>query len=118
MEILECTPCGHAVIGLDGAIQFANPAFLSLTGLTPSSVSLYRFQDLLTAGGEIFYETQFAPMLMLRHMLNEISFEIVQPGGKRVAVFVNAVAALLQYWKAKRFTDGIISGGTTPSLRE
>ena len=91
MEILECTPCGHAVIGLDGAIHFANPAFLSLTGLTPSSVSLYRFQDLLTAGGEIFYETQFAPMLMLRHTLNEISFEIVQPGGKRVAVFVNAV---------------------------
>ena len=101
VEILECTPCGHAVIGLDGAIQFANPAFLSLTALTPSSVSLYRFQDLLTAGGEIFYETQFAPMLMLRHTLNEISFEIVQPGGKRVAVFVNAVVRCSNTGKPK-----------------
>jgi PAS domain S-box-containing protein len=90
-EILEDSPCGLAVIGLDGTVRFANPAFLSLTGLTKSSASGCRFQDLLTVGGTIFYETQFAPTLLMRGAVSEISLEILQPCGKRVPVFVNAV---------------------------
>jgi PAS domain S-box-containing protein len=49
-----------------------------------------RFQELLTPGSAIFYETQFVPSLLLRGSLEEISFDILRANGERVPVFVNA----------------------------
>jgi PAS domain S-box-containing protein len=75
----------------DGRILFANCAFAEIVGRERGALAGTRFQDLLSRGGAIFYETQFAFSLMLRGRLDEISLEFVRESGGRVPVFVNAV---------------------------
>ena len=87
---LELSPCGHVVIAVDGELLYANRAFVQLSGRDESWLCRSRFQQLLSPGGAIFYETQFAPSLLLRKFLEEISFDLVNPTGKRVPIFVNA----------------------------
>lgn len=89
-DLLEHSPCGYVVIDLDGHLLFANSAFLRLAGRTGGALCQTRFQDLLLPGATIFYETQFYPSLLLRGFLNEISFDLLDPAGKRVPIFVNA----------------------------
>ncbi|MBS1814773.1 MAG: PAS domain S-box protein [Acidobacteria bacterium] len=75
---------------MDGGLLYANAAFARLCGGDEHSLYQSRFQQLLTPGCAIFYETQFAPSLLLRGTLEEISFDLVRPDGQRVPIFVNA----------------------------
>ena len=77
---------------MDGTVLYANDRLLSLIQLTLPDLKKLRFQQLLTPGAAIFYETQFAPSLMLRGYLDEISFELVRADKSRIPVFVNAIA--------------------------
>lgn len=88
---LAALPCGHVVVAMDGELLYANRAFAQLSGRNEFWLSKSRFQQLLSPGGAIFYETQFAPSLLLRKILEEISFDLVTPAGERVPVFVNAI---------------------------
>ena len=54
-------------------------------------VSVRTFAQLLTAGGRIYHETHYAPMLRLQNKAREIAFEIICADGKRMPVLVNAV---------------------------
>ena len=76
---------------MDGAVLYANRAFETLTGRDGVSRGEARIQQLLSPGGAIFFETQFAPSLILRGTLEEIAFEFLKTDGTRVPVFVNAV---------------------------
>ena len=87
---LEFSPCGFAVLDTRGNILFANPFLLQMIG-RDSPLQGIAFQELLTPGGKLFYEAQFAPTLLLRNQLNEILFELARPDGTRVAAFVNAI---------------------------
>ncbi len=79
------------MVATDGTLLYANKAFLQLVGRDEASIAHVRFQELLTPGGAIFYETQFAPSLLLRGALEEISFEFLKDDGERVPTLVNAV---------------------------
>jgi PAS domain S-box-containing protein len=76
---------------MDGTVLYANDRCLSLIRLTLPELKELHFQQLLSPGAAIFYETQFAPSLMLRGCLDEISFELVHTDKSRTPVFVNAV---------------------------
>jgi PAS domain S-box-containing protein len=89
-DLLEHFPCGYAAIAMDGTVLYANRAFLRQAGREHHEILTLRFQELLSPGGAIFYETQFAPSLLLRGSLEEISFELARPGGERTPIFVNA----------------------------
>ena len=89
--MLRISPCGHVQLARDGAILFANSAFAQMVGLEPNLLIGTAFQTLLSRGGSIFYETQFAPSLILRGHLDEISFELRSKAGERVPVFVSAI---------------------------
>lgn len=86
------TPSSQLVMKMDGSLVYANDRFLSLTQLALPDLKNLRFQQLLTRGAAIFYETQFAPSLILRGYLDEISFELIRADNSRLPVFVNAVA--------------------------
>ncbi len=88
--VLRDLPCGYVLMELDGRIRYANPAFGSCVGAIAAEIAGRRLQEFLAPGGNIFYEMQFAPTLMLRGSLQEISFELVSANGKRVAVLLNA----------------------------
>jgi PAS domain S-box-containing protein len=90
-DLLEHFPCGYAVVATDGTLLYANKTFLQLIGRDEASVAHVRFQELLTPGGAIFYEMQFAPSLLLRGSLEEISFEFLKDDGERVPTLVNAI---------------------------
>ena len=49
------------------------------------------FREFLTRGGSIFFETQFAPSLLLRRSLEEVAFDLRGPDGRSEPVLVNAV---------------------------
>ena len=49
------------------------------------------FAHLLTAGGRIYHETHYAPMLSMQGRAREIALDIVRSDGRRVPVLVNAV---------------------------
>ncbi|MEG9433556.1 PAS domain S-box protein [Terriglobus sp. ADX1] len=91
--LLECSPSAYVLLSIDGAILFANPALLTLTGRIDTPLLGVRFQDLLSTGSRMFYETQFKPMLLMRGAVREISLDLIHSDGRRVPVFVNAVAA-------------------------
>jgi PAS domain S-box-containing protein len=75
---------------VDGILLYANGAFEREVGGLKSLKGKPRFQELLTPGSAIFYETQFVPSLLLRGSLEEISFDFLRANGERVPVFVNA----------------------------
>jgi PAS domain S-box-containing protein len=92
LEILEHSPCGQALLALDGIILFANPAFRKLCGLDAAgAISEHHFQQSLTKGAAIFYENQFLPTLLQRGEITGIALELSQPSGEQVQVFVSAV---------------------------
>ena len=87
---LEFLPSGFLVVGLQGTILYANQTFCVLTGHKGRSLAGKKFSDLLTRGSAIFYETHFAPSLLLRGALDEIALELQLPDGSRLPIFVNA----------------------------
>jgi PAS domain S-box-containing protein len=87
---LDSLPSGFVILGEDGSILYANRAFGALVGGSDSQLLGTRLQDHLTRGGMIFYDTQFAPSLLLRGSLEEISFDILRFDRSTVPVLVNA----------------------------
>ena len=66
-RLYDRAPCGYLTTTADGLIAKANQTFLVLTGYQQSElVGRRRFVDLLTAGGRIYHETHYAPMLQLQ----------------------------------------------------
>ena len=87
---LELLPSGFLVVGEDGTMLYTNQTFRKLAGRESSTLDGLKFSDLLTRGSAIFYETHFAPSLLLRGALDEIALELQHPDGTRLPIFVNA----------------------------
>ncbi|HYF53725.1 MAG TPA: PAS domain-containing protein, partial [Salinarimonas sp.] len=91
-EIYDDAPFGYLATKLDGAIVAANRTFLTWLGQRREDVlTAKRFQDLLTVGGKIFYETHYAPLLRMQGFANEIAFDFLCSDGSQLPGLVNAV---------------------------
>jgi len=91
-ELYDNAPCGYLSALPDGTIIKANATFLTWTGYDRDKlVGQRRFQDLLTVGDRIFYETHAAPMLFMQGMLREIAVEVIGASGLRLPMLVNAL---------------------------
>jgi len=72
-----------------------NETFLRWTGYTREQlVGAKRFQDLLTAGGRIYHETHYAPLLRMQGTVRELAVDIVCADGGRLPVLINSVLLL------------------------
>ena len=92
VALYERAPCGYLSTTPDGTIIKANETFLSWTGYDRSAlVGRQRFADLLTAGGRIYHETHYAPMLRMQGAARQIALDIVRADGTRLPALVNAV---------------------------
>jgi len=93
--LYERAPCGYLSTTPDGSIIKMNATFLTLTGYQREDlVGRKRFVDLLSAGGRLYHETHFAPMLRMHGAAHEIAFELVTADGRRLPVLVNAALEL------------------------
>ena len=91
-ELYERAPCGYLSTTPDGTIIKVNQTFLTLTGYQRDElVGRRSFADLLTAGGRIYYETHYAPMLQMQGTAREIALDLVRADGTRLAILANSV---------------------------
>jgi len=91
-KLYERAPCGYLSTTPDGLIIKVNQTFLTLTGFERHElVGRKNFADLLTAGGRIYHETHYLPMLTMQDSAREIALDIVTSDGTRLAVLVNSV---------------------------
>ncbi len=91
-ELFDRAPCGYISAAPDGLIVAVNQTFLSWTGYTRSELVGNRsFQELLSPGGRIYYDTHFGPLLAMQGAVREIALEVVRADNGRIPVLVNAV---------------------------
>jgi len=91
-RLYERAPCGYVSTTPDGMLVKVNATFLDMVGREREDVvGCLSFTDLLTAGGRIYHETHYAPMLRMHDRVREVAFDLVRPDGERLPVLVNAV---------------------------
>ena len=91
-QLYERAPCGYLTTTPDGTVVKTNATFSTLTGYRREElVGRRTFAGLLTAGGRIYHETHFSPLLRMHGQVAEVAFEIVRADGGRLPVLVNAV---------------------------
>jgi phosphoserine phosphatase RsbU/P len=90
-ELFEEAPCGYLSTRLDGTIIQVNRTFESWTGRSRAELlDKTRFQELLSPGGRIYYETHFAPLLQMQGSVHEIAVEIVRADGSLLPALINS----------------------------
>lgn len=85
-------PCGYLYTTEDGTLIDVNDTFLAFTGYSREEIiENKRFEDFLTIGGKIYYETHFAPLLNMQGEVSEINFDFIRKDGTRFPVLINAI---------------------------
>lgn len=91
-QLYDRAPCGYLSTAPDGTIIKVNQTFLTLTGYDRAQlIGQMRFSQLLSAGGRIYYETHYAPMLNMHGQAHEIALDIIRADGSRLPVLINSV---------------------------
>jgi phosphoserine phosphatase RsbU/P len=90
-DLYENAPCGYLSTLPDGQIARVNATLLSWLGYTRSELVGHRyFSDLLTAGGRLYHETHFAPLLAMQGEIGGVALELRTADGTRLPVLVNS----------------------------
>ena len=90
-DLYENAPCGYLSLQPDGRISKANATLARWTGFSPDQLLTMRFYDLLTIGTRIFFETHYAPLLIVQGAFDEVSFDLKTAQGDTMPVFASAV---------------------------
>ncbi len=91
-RLYDRAPCGYLSTTPDGTIVKVNQTFLTWTGYAREElVGRRTFAQLLSAGGRIYHETHYAPMLRMSDSVREIALDVVKADGARLPVLVNSV---------------------------
>jgi sigma-B regulation protein RsbU (phosphoserine phosphatase) len=89
-ELYESAPCGLLVAASGGLLLRANATACAWLQYPPEElVGKQRLQDLLTAGGRIFFATHLQPLIRLQASVSEVKLEMRRRDGKPVPVIVN-----------------------------
>ena len=83
-------PCGLMSTSIDGAILGMNSTLREWLGLAPDDVANRTFSSLLTASGQLFYDTRYLPVLRLRGAVSEVALTFARSDGSELPVFVSA----------------------------
>jgi sigma-B regulation protein RsbU (phosphoserine phosphatase) len=90
-ELSDAAPCGYLSTAPDGTILAVNETFVRMTGYARDAlVGRRRFVELLTAGGRLYHETHYAPMLAMQGRAREIALDLVCADGSRLSVLVSS----------------------------
>ncbi len=90
--LYEHAPCGYLSMASSGTIVKVNETFLQWTGYRRDELVGQRtLASLLTAGGRIYHETHYSPMLQMGGAVREIALDIVCADASRLPALVNAL---------------------------
>jgi PAS domain S-box-containing protein len=90
-DLYENAPCGYFSALPDGQVVKANRTFCEWTGRPVGELIGLRFQELLSIGGRVFYETHLAPLLRMQGMVREVALDVVRADGSLLPCLLNAV---------------------------
>ncbi|MGW7608756.1 PP2C family protein-serine/threonine phosphatase [Streptomyces sp. NPDC054766] len=91
-DLYEHAPCGYLSTTLDGRIAKINRTLLDWLGYESSDLVGRRdFSDLLTAGGRLYHETHFGPLLRMQGTISGIALELKTADGDRLPVLVTSI---------------------------
>lgn len=91
-SMYEDAPCGYLSTLPDGRFVRINRTMLDWTGYARERLLYTRkFQDLLTLGGQLYYETHYAPLLAMQGAVSELALDIVRNDGSRFPALLNSV---------------------------
>ena len=90
VALYERAPCGYLSTNPDGIVTKINATLLTWLGRTAEDVVGRPFRDLLTRGGRLYYETHYAPMLLMHGTVHELALELALADGSRLPVLLNA----------------------------
>ena len=91
-ELYNAAQCGYFSAMPDGTIVKINDTLLSWLGYERHMlVNRVQWRDLLTKGGQIYYETHYAPLLQMKGAVKEINFEFLTSAGDALPILVNTV---------------------------
>lgn len=92
LALLDQAACGLLQTSDDGTFLRVNRTFCQWLGRSADElVGRLRFQDLLTAGGRIFHQTHWSPLLRMQGTVSEVKLELVHGDGTLVPMVVNAI---------------------------
>jgi PAS domain S-box-containing protein len=90
-RVLDSGPVGFVITDKSGVIEWVNTTLLDWLGRSRDElVGKRTFQELLSAGGRIYYDTHVRPMVHMRHLAKEIALELVCADDRRLSVLINA----------------------------
>ncbi len=90
-DLYENAPCGYFSALPDGQVVKANRTFCEWTGRPVGKLIGTRFQEMLSVGGRVFYETHLAPLLRMQGMVREVALDVVRADGSLLPCLLNAV---------------------------
>jgi sigma-B regulation protein RsbU (phosphoserine phosphatase) len=92
--LYDAAPCGLLLADADGRLLGANAtACRWLRHECDALVGKLRFQDLLTMGGRIFYQTHLQPLLRIQGSVAEVKLEIKGADDRVLPMMVNIAEA-------------------------
>jgi sigma-B regulation protein RsbU (phosphoserine phosphatase) len=88
-ELWDNAPCGLALADGKGRFVRVNQTLCRWLGRAEGSLLDACLQDLLTAGGRIFYQTHLAPLLRMQGSVAEVKLDLRTAQGETIPVMVN-----------------------------
>lgn len=98
-QLYETAPCGLLLASADGAVLDVNTTLCQwLQTRREELAGKGRFQDLLTMGGRIFWQTHLHPLLRIQGSVAEVKLELRRGDGGTLPVMVNVAE---RAWQGK-----------------
>jgi sigma-B regulation protein RsbU (phosphoserine phosphatase) len=89
-QLYDAAPCALLVAAPDGTLMQVNATLCHwLQYQREELVGQLRFQDLLTMGGRIFWQTHLQPLLRMQSSVAEVKLEVRRKDGAALPVIVN-----------------------------
>lgn len=88
--LYESAPCGYLSLSVNGGIQRVNRTLCEWLGMSRETLLGRRFQDLVTVGARIFFDTHYAPLLLIQDFVHEIAMDMRDASGHVLPVLINS----------------------------
>ncbi|WP_253189729.1 MULTISPECIES: hybrid sensor histidine kinase/response regulator [Paraburkholderia] len=90
--LYEHAACGLLIADAGGRIQRVNATLCGWLGYSADELAGAKLiQDLLSAGGKVFYQTHWAPLLQMQGSVAEVKLNLMHRDGHMVPMLLNAV---------------------------
>ncbi|MCC5915243.1 MAG: PAS domain S-box protein [Balneolaceae bacterium] len=89
-DIYQNSPCGYLSVEANGSIISVNNTLTNWLGYEKSELEFEkRFQDLLSKGDEIYFQTHIIPLLQMHGEFYEINLTLRGKGSKEIPALIN-----------------------------